>query len=323
MASDARTSSWLAYRRVRTAGRRTVIGQPERGRRGRRAAVIAITSSVVRGALDARPCLRNRPTARRRDARAVEDGCERRSCVLAPDQTPVPARRRSIRARSPFVRTAFTALSVSRAGSPGSPEWLWSGSACRFRWRWSSRICRSKSGLFAKRSPQSGQAGMSVLDMSSSFLIPIQAGRVGGRVRELWSPDGDGQASAAPSAEWSAAGQLAERYMDGQVVGAAGDGHGDPLPGRAMAGAWDRAVASAVPGCPTNWITSPGHRLAFPDKAPTASRGPGTGWWHRPIRSQALCTLRGHPASGLLRRLGLFGRHRGGVRGGGAGRLGG
>jgi hypothetical protein len=73
---------------------------------------------------------------------------------------------------------------------------------------------------------------------------------------------------AAPSAEWSAAGQLAERYMDGQVVGAAGDGDGDPLSGRAMAGAWDRAVASALPGCPTNWITSPGGQ-------PGLAGGPG------------------------------------------------
>jgi hypothetical protein len=52
--------------------------------------------------------------------------------------------------------------------------------------------------------------------------------------------------------------------MDGQVVGAAGDGDGDPLSGRAMAGAWDRAVASALPGCPTNWITSPGGSPAWP-----------------------------------------------------------
>jgi hypothetical protein len=63
MASDAHTSSSLTYRRVRIARRRAVIAHPGRRRRGRRVAVIAITSFVLRGSLDVWFCLRDGPPA--------------------------------------------------------------------------------------------------------------------------------------------------------------------------------------------------------------------------------------------------------------------
>jgi hypothetical protein len=52
----------------------------------------------------------------------------------------------------------------------------------RFRWGWSSRICSSSSGLLAYWSPQSGQAGLSVLGMSASFGS-MESGGVGVLVR--------------------------------------------------------------------------------------------------------------------------------------------
>jgi hypothetical protein len=61
MASDAHTSSSLTYRRVRIARRRAVIAHPGRRRRGRRVAVIAISSFVLRGSLDVWFCLRDGP----------------------------------------------------------------------------------------------------------------------------------------------------------------------------------------------------------------------------------------------------------------------
>jgi hypothetical protein len=51
----------------------------------------------------------------------------------------------------------------ARAASARSGSGWWS------RWRWSSRICSSRRGLLAKRSPQNEQVGVSVPGMSFSF----------------------------------------------------------------------------------------------------------------------------------------------------------
>jgi hypothetical protein len=58
MASDARMSSSLTYRRVRIARRGAVIAWPGRALR---AAVVAVTSFVVPDDLDVRPWLREGP----------------------------------------------------------------------------------------------------------------------------------------------------------------------------------------------------------------------------------------------------------------------
>ena len=51
-----------------------LIAHPERGRRDRLVAVIAITSSWGTGGLHLRPCLLYNPPTRSADVLAVEDG---------------------------------------------------------------------------------------------------------------------------------------------------------------------------------------------------------------------------------------------------------
>jgi hypothetical protein len=154
-------------------------------------------------------CRRGRISPRRAVIVHPERRCPRGCCVAAIVITSFAAEG-GIGARG-LLRAAAPARggdAVASAG-PARPGSLWS---C---WRWSSRTCSSRSGVAAKRSPQNGQVGVSVLGMSASF-DPMSSRRGAAWVSCVWSSDGGGRDTVT---------------LGLQVLAVAGDAEGGLLSG--------------------------------------------------------------------------------------------